>query len=446
MCDWPGLNATTAFDPTALVDQQKDGSVRVYVFCGAKSGDWWAEVDPSDMHTIIDGKTRKPDRTAVHKTLLPPEQNHNSTLFEASSIKKVAEGKYVFIYSANERKSALTYCYRNSPEGPWTYGGPIINNSRHWPGGNDHGSIAKVGDRWYVFYHRKSCDDFNRQAVMEPIVLKIEGDKVVIPEVEMTSQGVQTNGLPAFRRYNAGIACHLEGKAFVDGKQRCQDGLNPIVGIGVTNTVIGYKYLDFGSNPCTDADKVGLRLSLQRTGSGTLSVLVAKPEEANNAAKRVEIASLPLDGALPADGAFHDITVPIEGIATNAPLSALGGLRGKLAVFLKVPAAGSEVCQLREIEFAKGDAPTPNPLLDATISAMTGGRVTARPCRARVGDSVKISLQPDEGYLLESVRVTDSKGEVTLHENGAAPHAPRSFSFEMPSSAVSVSASFKRKN
>ena len=449
MCDWHGVNGTTAFDPGVLVDQQKDGSVRVFAYCGAKSGDWWAEIDPTDMHTIIDGKTRKPDREAMHKTLLPPEQNHNSTLFEASSIKKVDEGKYVFIYSANELKSGLTYCYGDSPEGPWTYGGPIINNRNHWNSSNNHGSIAKVGDHWYVFYHRGTSDDFNRQAMVEPIDLRIDGGKVVIPQVEMTSQGAETNGLPAFRRYNAGVACYLAGKAFVDGKQRCQDGLNPIVGLGVTNTEIGYKYLNFGETPVTDADHLQLRMNLRRVGTGTLSVQVSEPADANTPAKRVEIATLLIDTNIPADGAFHEVVVPVSLISTNQPLQAIGGLHGKRALFLNVPRSGSEVCQLKEIEFAKGETPTPNSLRDVKIPSFGGGSVVARPCRARVGESVKLSVLPTPWcvFVSDSLQVKDAKGNnVTLHENGAAPYAPKSYSFEMPDSEVTLSASFKSKN
>ena len=100
MCDWPAANNAGTFDPSALVDQQEDGTIKVYVYWGMKTGDRWAEVDPNDMRTIINSKTGKPDRDAWHKTLRNATENNNSTLFEASSIKKVAKNKYVFIYSS----------------------------------------------------------------------------------------------------------------------------------------------------------------------------------------------------------------------------------------------------------------------------------------------------------------------------------------------------------
>lgn len=116
MCDWPATNDKGSFDPAVLVDKQRDGPVRVFAYWGMCEGDRYAEIEPSlDMHTISNPVTRKPDRNAWRKTLSAKEVNNGSTLFEASSIRKLAKGKYAFIYSVNERGSALTYCYGNSP-------------------------------------------------------------------------------------------------------------------------------------------------------------------------------------------------------------------------------------------------------------------------------------------------------------------------------------------
>ena len=441
MCDWPAANTMGTFDPAVLVDGQPDGSVRVYAYWGMRKGDRWAELDPSDMHTIIDGKTRKPDRNAWHKTLPEPEKATNSSLFEASSIRKVADGHYVFICSANERIPALTYFSSHSPEGPWTYGGRIIDNSIGWRGGNDHGSIVNANGNWYVFYHRATANDYNRQAMIEPIEVKIAGGRVVIPPVEMTSQGVETNGLDAFRRYNAGIACYRTNNAFIDGKARNPDGLNPVVGIDKPNTVIGYKFLNFGDKPVTEADQLQLWLNIQRLQNTAVSVQVALPKEANDPAKRVEITSFNLQDYVAADGSYHEmIVLPIPGLAGNARLTALGGLKGQLAFFLVFNNDGGELCRLKEFEFAKGDGPTPNPLREICLpDAANGLRVTARPAKARPGESVKLSIELPAGQELKSVRVTDDKGNaIKLNPNGAAPYAPKSFNFEMPAAAVAV--------
>ena len=97
---------------------------------------------------------------------------------------------------------------------------------------------------------------------------------------------------------------------------------------------------------------------------------------------------------------------------------------------------------MKEIEFAKGDTPAPNPLMDVGIPKnMKNGKVTALPIKGRSGDSIKLSVLPASGYTLKSIKVVDEKGqEITLNPNGAAPYAPKSFNFELPGSAVSVSA------
>ena len=75
VCDWPPANRAGDFDPAVLVDEQADRSVRVYAYWGMMGGDRWAEGSiPGDMHTIIDGQTRKPDRNGVAPHSRRPRQ------------------------------------------------------------------------------------------------------------------------------------------------------------------------------------------------------------------------------------------------------------------------------------------------------------------------------------------------------------------------------------
>ena len=277
--------------------------------------------------------------------------------------------------------------------------------------------------------------------MVEPIEVKIAGGKVVISAVEMTSQGVETNGLDAFRRYNAGIVCYRTNNAFIDGKQRNPDGLNPVMGIDKPGTILGYKYLNFGAAQVTNADRLQLRLNIQQLQATMVSVQVAQSREANDAAKRVEIASINLHDVVAVDGQYHEVSVSLTGLDDNPGLKAIGGLKGRLAVFLVFNGKAGELCRVKEFEFAKGDAPTPNPLREVRIGAnhVPGMQVTARPVKARVGESVKLSVVPDTGKELKSIKVVDAKGNaVKLNPNGAAPHAPKSFNFEMPAAAVDV--------
>lgn len=452
MCDWPALNGAGSFDPAVLVDPQKDGSVRVYAYWGMKKGDRWAELDPTDMHTIINPQTRKPDRNAWNKTLPEPDKLNGSSLFEASSIRKVADGKYVFICSANDLIPALTYFYGNSPAGPWSYGGRIIDNSKNWNGGNNHGSIEQINGQWVVFYHRQTLSGFSRQAMAEPIQLRIEGDKVIIPPVEMTSQGIEPNGLDAFRRYNVNNLAYATNNARINGPQRNQDGLNLLIGIDTPGTKVGYKYFNFGESAVKDANQLKLKLNVQMLGQTSISVQVARPADVDDPKKHIALSTFDLGKYATADGKYHDITVALDSLRQNAALNAIGGLKGKLAFFLQFNGAPDnkakgEYCRLKEVELAKGDTATPNPLREVRFKGDQNphGVVVARPTMGRGGESIKLSVFLQAGYRLKSIVVRDEKGQqVPVEANGAAPYAPQSFNFSMPPRAINVEAEFAR--
>jgi hypothetical protein len=445
MCDWPAANQSGAFDPAVLVDPQEDGSIRAYAYWGMlEGGDRCAEIDPTDMHTIIDPETRKPDRNAWRKTLPELSEAFYSTLFEASSIRKVAHDRYVFIYSPNHgvtslNGSHLVYCYARSPFGPWQFGGSLIYNN----GGNNHGSICRVGDQWYVFYHRQTCGGFvNRQAMMEPIDLRIEGDRVIIPQVEMTSQGASSAGLDPFRRYNASIA--VREQTLILAWPRRSDGLYPLTRIENTRHV-AFKYFDFGDAELNDSDDLRLRLNLQLLQSATMGICVALPDEADNPREWIPITYEQLDDYAPADGAYHDIEIMLRSIQGNGYLRRTGGLKGKLALVLRFAGGDGELCRIREIEFARGDSPTPNPLMAVELSSDNEhGRVEPLPDMARFGESVKLTALADDGYAVASMSVLDANGDaISVIPNGRVPFGPVSYHFSMPRSAVTITARFE---
>ena len=66
------------------------------------------------------------------------------------------------------------------------------------------------------------------------------------------------------------------------------------------------------------------------------------------------------------------------------------------------------------------------------------GKISAEPAKAAQGDTVTVTVTPDEGYELESLAVSDAGGkavEVSRNDDGT-------FSFEMPAGNVTVAASF----
>ena len=137
--------------------------------------------------------------------------------FEASSIRKHGD-TYYFVYSSIAMHE-LCYATSKNPLGDFVYRGVIVSNvdlniDTYKPaekpmncGGNNHGSIVDIKDKWYVFYHRHTNGtEFSRQECLEPIEIKNDGS---IQQVEMSSCG--PNGKPLIGRgeYPAYIACNL---------------------------------------------------------------------------------------------------------------------------------------------------------------------------------------------------------------------------------------------
>ena len=77
-----------------------------------------------------------------------------------------------------------------------------------------------------------------------------------------------------------------------------------------------------------------------------------------------------------------------------------------------------------------------------TVEAAEHGTVTASHKRAEKGDRITVSVKPDEGYILDTLKVTDkSSNDVTLTASGDT-----SWTFKMPGANVKVSATFKPLN
>ena len=233
--------------------------------------------------------------------------------------------KYVFVYSRwtedgefglPSTNYTLAYAWSDSPLGPFTYGGTIIDGRGRTvdpdgktietatPGGNTHGSILEIDGQWYVFYHRQcGTDEFSRQAMVAPIEVKVTegpGGKVEISEGEYTSEGFALNGLDPFGTYSAGIACWYTGpeparqeypnfifsgsyvkpmRPDAAGSKNPYDlkvNANPVVN-NTNGSVVGYKYFDFDKTNGIDGD---LMLALEAVPAGidgTIDIMVDSP-------------------------------------------------------------------------------------------------------------------------------------------------------------------------
>ena len=230
----------TFIDPGVLVDD--DG--RVYIYCGYQ-GSYMCELKDI-MYEAVPGSYKL--------DIIPTAEPHR--FFEACSPRKI-NGTYYLIYSP-QRGSCLDYATSDSPTGPFTYRGTIIDNGIDFPGGNDHGSVCCVNGQWYIFYHRMTNGTImSRRGCVERIEILPDG---TIPQVEMTSLGFEES-LNPYDFTQADTACVLKGGCYITETSVFE---RPIVNV-TDGCVMGWKYFDFGEDFASKTMQI--RLKLRGTGS-----------------------------------------------------------------------------------------------------------------------------------------------------------------------------------
>jgi len=206
------------FDPGVLMEDGK-----TYLYSGQCSGKVKTVEDYRAYSTAV---VLGPDMLTVQEgpfPIIPGSGASKGTgfegheFFEASSIRKI-DDTYYFIYSSFAMNE-LCYATSKNPLKDFKYGGVIVSNADlhidtykpavkfMYCGNNNHGSIARIAGKWYVFYHRHTNgNEFSRQACLEPIEIKEDGS---IAQVEMTSCGANGGPLPGRGEYPAYIACNI---------------------------------------------------------------------------------------------------------------------------------------------------------------------------------------------------------------------------------------------
>lgn len=280
------------FDPAVLTDD--DG--RVWLYTGIAGINLFFKCTAFFGNCTIDGTGSQVVQLANDmltvisepKYLLPGKRNAMGTgfegheFFEASSIRKF-DGKYYAIYSSF-LSHELAWAVSDHPDRGFTYGGTLHSNANilsdgdvptfYW--GNNHGSVEKIGDRYFVFGHRQTNrNECSRQGVAEPI--RFESGRFY--PAECTSQGLCGAPLSADTTYEASICCVLYARNGArkivkmrpsdpyitqTGADRENDPCQYIANIR-SETTIGYKYFDF-----TDAKS--LHLTCEATGEGKILV------------------------------------------------------------------------------------------------------------------------------------------------------------------------------
>lgn len=378
VCNWSSEDANRTvgilgFDPAVMVDD--DG--RVYAYWGFQES-MCAELDPLTMATL------KPGTAIIHDMIPNRAQDDVFRFFEASSMRKIQD-KYVFIYSRWTRNGerglpdsnyTLAYAYGDSPMGPFTYGGTLIDGRAiatdshgiSYPtahaGGNTHGSIFEYGGQWWLVYHRQTgTDEYSRQTMVAPISITVEpghGGKVVISEGEYTSEGFSIDGLNPFSPTAAGIACYYVGPQRATGKwpffsfsgsyvkptrqavehhegePQVRYRYCPLVN-NTSGSVVGYKY--FNMNHLNPKRHYSLTISMSPSGvAGTIEIFLGAPSEEEGG---TSIGKTTIEGT---QGSMHKLSIPLSRWQT---------LKGKQPLFMRFlsDTPNASLCDIYEFQF-----------------------------------------------------------------------------------------------
>lgn len=161
------IKGTYSIDPCVFKDD--DGSFYMYF-----GGIWGGQLQRWNNNQYDpNGQLRKPNELAIlprvaklkknMKELNEPvkeikivdkngnlftEKDNDKRFFEASWMHKY-KGKYYFSYSTGDTHN-ICYAIGDSPYGPFTYQGVVLNPVEGW---TNHHSIVEIKGKWYIFYH-----------------------------------------------------------------------------------------------------------------------------------------------------------------------------------------------------------------------------------------------------------------------------------------------------
>lgn len=315
------------FDPAVLAC--KDGGCWLYYGFGAKKAG--GHLPPAategsfvvrlsdDMHTMAGA----PVRLAPGCLQADGTGFEGHAFFEASSIREL-DGRYYFVYSS-EVGHELCWATMSAPDGPVTYGGVLVSNGDvGLPGhetedkavmdlGNNHGGMARIAGRDYIFYHRHTHGaQHARQGCAESLHIAADGS---IEQVEITSCGLNRAALPCGRVYPASICCHLvgpHGAVHYRGDLElapnhpvitqevdagCVTSARTYVANFCDGATVGYKYLAF------EGTERILRCEVRGDFEGELEV-------------HIDAVDGPVIGAVACapDAGWHEATAGIEGL------------------------------------------------------------------------------------------------------------------------------------
>ncbi len=436
------------FDPSVIIEKVTDKNDPDYARGWRAYGYWGfqhstaAQLDPETMYSVRPGTERieyfmpassrygvvRDPAGTVYPALAEGQDPGDFNFFEASSIRQVGN-KYVMIFSGysgpdyglGSTNSALRYCYADTPLGPWRSGGVAVDsrgvvlnedgtklmttNAAH----NTHGSIEKIGDQWYIFYHRPPRGfGYARQAMVAPIKIEYdekpvsEGGKVTIhgydpyapneiweakasngdtyTGAEVTSEGFNIYGLDPYKYYSAGYACFLtNGNAMQDTWDVWSNEMTVNMNSG---DIVGFKYFGFGG---LEKDSKGIKSFDAATAKQKTSFNVWLKAQSEGGVNIKVMLDGPWENDVWGGKLIGKIKVPSSTSKTDVSKFTIDvsqyvdGLQGKHAIYLVCDAAvDGPACVLYGIGF--------NPVVQAlkrpippTLNVKIGGESITLP-------------------------------------------------------------------
>lgn len=243
-------------DPTVFIDDDGQG----YIYFGnprlfyAKLGEDMLSIDGEVIEYEMDykGFCVRTGGDADHKTY-----------YEEGPWVYKRDGVYYLVYAAMGIPEAICYSTSDSPTGPWTYQGVIMNRGTCQ---TIHPGIVDYKEHSYFFYHGEYLEDaaYNRRtAAVEEFTYNSDGS---IPLIEATSEGpTQLEYLNPFTRTEAETMAFSEG---IETEVSSQGGM--CVTELEKNDYVKVRGVDFADG----ANEIAIALS----GSGSIEIRIDSPD------------------------------------------------------------------------------------------------------------------------------------------------------------------------
>ena len=290
-------DVTWLFDPAVLVDD--DGTGYLYFGGGVPDSQ---HANPGTARVVKLGS----DMTSLSGT---PQTIDAPYLFEDSGINKIGD-KYYYSYCSNWNtggnslgitNAAIEYMVSDSPMGPFTYKGEFFRNIGNFFGtvGNNHHTIQKVGNDYYLFYHAQYLQDSMglsggyRSTHADRLTVNSDG---TLSAVTGTKSGVaQIKNVNPFETVQAETLSHQGG----------------ITTSGQGNTTVNGNKGSWIKVSGVDCGTSAESLTITASSANGAVIKLCKGSADGTAAAYAEI---------PAGGAMQEITVPVSGLSGTQDL------------------------------------------------------------------------------------------------------------------------------